>query len=181
MWPAIKSFARRAMPWACMVVGIWWLSSSSASRRTAAAEFPTGSNLPGLALELSDGTHLSLPARADQPARVLVLNFWASYCAPCREEAPIFTSLHERNASQVRVIGLSIEGLSKPLMLRAAEQLGMRYPIAAADATLLQRLRVRALPTTYVIAKDGVITLSRVGAVTQSELEAAIDSAKRRG
>jgi peroxiredoxin len=91
------------------------------------------------------------------------------------------SSLHERNAAQVRVVGLSIEGLSKPHMLRAAERLGMRYPIAACDSTLLSRLHVRAVPTTYVIAKDGVITLSRVGAVTQSELEAAIDSAKRRG
>ena len=45
----------------------------------------------------------------------------------------------------------------------------------------MKLLRVRSVPTTYVIAKDGVITLSRVGAVTQSELEAAIDSAKRRG
>lgn len=177
MWPAIKSFARRALPWACMLVGIWWLSGSN----TPGAEFPAGGSLPALALDLSDGTRLSLPARGEQPARVLVLNFWASYCAPCREEAPILTALHERNAAQVRVIGLSIEGLSTPQMLRAAEELGMRYPIAACDLALLKLLRVRSVPTTYVIAKDGVITLSRVGAVTQSELEAAIDSAKRRG
>ena len=177
MWPAIKSYTRRALPWACMLIGIWWLSGSD----TPGAEFRAGGSLPELALDLSDGTRLQLPARGDQPARVLVLNFWASYCAPCREEAPILTSLHERNAAQVRVIGLSIEGLSMPHMLRAAQALGMRYPIAACDAKLLSLLRVRAVPTTYVIAKDGVITLSRVGAVTQSELEAAIDSAKRRG
>jgi hypothetical protein len=65
-------------------------------------------------------------------------------------------------------------------MVLAAQQLGMRYPIAACDPALLRKLRVRAVPTTYVIAADGVITLSRVGAVTQSELEAAIASAKRR-
>jgi thiol-disulfide isomerase/thioredoxin len=177
MWPAVKSYARRALPWACMLVGVWWLSGPG----TPGAEFPAGGSLPDLALDLSDGTHLALPARGGDPPRVLVLNFWASYCAPCRMEAPILSSLYERNASQVRVIGLSIEGLSKPHMLLAAEKLGMRYPIAAVDAALLQRLRVRAVPTTYVIAKDGVITLSRVGAVTQSELEAAIDSAKRRG
>ena len=177
MWPAVKSYARRALPWACMLIGIWWLSGTA----SPGASFPAGASLPELALDLSDGTRLALPAPSGQPARVLVLNFWASYCAPCREEAPILTSLYERNASQVRVIGLSIEGLKKHHMLRAAERLGMRYPIAACDSALLSKLRVRAVPTTYVIAKDGVITLSRVGAVTQSELEAAIDSAKRRG
>ena len=160
-----------------MLVGIWWLSGSGAP----SAAFPAGTSLPDLALDLSDGTRLALPGQNGKPARVLVLNFWASYCAPCRAEAPILSALHARNAAEVQVIGLSIEGLPRSQMLRAAQELGMRYPIAACDPPLLSRLRVREVPTTYVIAKDGVITLSRVGAVTQSELEAAIDSAKRRG
>jgi cytochrome c biogenesis protein CcmG/thiol:disulfide interchange protein DsbE len=180
MWPTTKRIARRAAPWLLLVGGIYWMAVPGGP----AAEFPLGATLPELALDVSDGSRLVLPlprvpAAAEKP-RVLVLNFWATYCAPCRAEAPIFTSLHEQSARDVRVIGLSIEGLRSDEMVRAAQQLGMRYPIAAADLALLRKLRVRAVPTTYVIASDGVITLSRVGAVTQSELEAAIASAKRR-
>jgi cytochrome c biogenesis protein CcmG/thiol:disulfide interchange protein DsbE len=177
MWPTFRRIARRAAPWLLMIGGIYWMAVPGGP----AAEFRNGGTLPDLALDVSDGSRLVLPLpRTANNARVLVLNFWATYCAPCRAEAPIFTSLHERSARDVRVIGLSIEGLPKNDMVLAAQQLGMRYPIAACDAALLRKLRVRAVPTTYVIAADGVITLSRVGAVTQSELEAAIASAKRR-
>lgn len=178
MWPTIRRLARRAAPWVLLVGGIYWMAVPGGP----AAEFPLGASLPELALDVSDGSRLvlPLPRAAQQPnPRVLVLNFWASYCAPCRAEAPIFSSLHEQS-KDVRVIGLAIEGFPRAEMIRAAQQLGMRYPMVAADAALLRKLRVRSLPTTYVIATDGVITLSRVGAVTQSELEAAIASAKRR-
>ncbi|HET6337849.1 MAG TPA: TlpA disulfide reductase family protein [Polyangiales bacterium] len=178
MWPTIRRIARRSAPWILMIVGIYWIAVPGGPP----AEFPLGKTLPRLTVDVSDGSRLVLPdPRAAQPSnpRVLVLNFWATYCAPCRVEAPIFTSLHERS-KDVRVIGLGIEGFPKAEMLRAALQLGMRYPMVTADGDLLRKLRVRAIPTTYVIATDGVITLSRVGAVTQSELEAAIASAKRR-
>jgi cytochrome c biogenesis protein CcmG, thiol:disulfide interchange protein DsbE len=178
MWPTFRRIARRAAPWILLVGGIYWMAVPGGP----AAEFPLGGSLPPLALDVSDGSRLVLPLpRAAQPSqpRVLVLNFWATYCGPCRAEAPIFTTLHERSRD-VRVIGLGIEGFPKPELLRAAQQLGMRYPVAVPDLELLRKLRIRAVPTTYVIATDGVITLSRVGAVTQSELEAAIASAKRR-
>jgi cytochrome c biogenesis protein CcmG/thiol:disulfide interchange protein DsbE len=177
MWLTFRRAARRAAPWLLMIGAIYWMRMPGG----AEAAFPRGASLPELSVDVSDGSRLVLPlARDAKSTPVLVLNFWASYCAPCREEAPIFASLQKRSA-EVRVIGLSIEGLSKPDMLRAAGQLGMAYPIAACDRALLQKLRVNAVPTTYVIAKDGSITLSRVGAVTQGELEAAIESAKRRG
>ncbi len=155
-----------------MVIGIYWLSSDAG---TGKAEFPIGGKLPEFDVQLADGTRLQAGSE------VLVLNFWASYCAPCREEAPILSAAHAKEPGAVRVIGLSIEGLPRDKMLQAARELGMRYPLAAVDAAFLARLRVRALPTTYVIARDGVITLSRIGAVTDRELSAAIASAKRRG
>jgi len=181
MWPTVKKIARRAAPWILLVVGIYWLSGAAGSGKGGgAAEFPLGGRLPPLAIELADGSRVLVPPRSGG-SEVLVLNFWASYCAPCRAEAPILSSLHAREAGAVRVIGLGIEGTPRAEMLLAAEDFGMRYPIAPADLELLNRLRVRAVPTTYVIAKDGVITLSRIGVVTENELEAAIASAKRRG
>lgn len=166
----LQSVLRRAAPWVLLVGGIVWVSTDG--RQTGA--FPTGGRLPPLAVELSDGSQFALPASA----RITVLNFWASYCAPCRAEAPILSALQ---SGEVRVVGVSIEDLPRPKMLRAAAVFGMQYPIAAGDRELLTRFRIRAVPTTYVIAKDGTITLSRVGGVTRDELETAIASAKQRG
>jgi len=178
MWPAVKSILRRAAPWVLLVAGIYWLSGPAGSG--SQAEFPLGGRLPEVAIDLADGSRLVVPAQGGV-SEVLVLNFWASYCAPCRAEAPLLSSLHAREAGKVRVIGLGIEDVPEAKLLHAAADLGMRYPIAAANLALLNRLRVRALPTTYVIARDGVIVLSRVGEVKERELEDAIASAKRRG
>ena len=142
-----------------------------------AAAFPVGGRLPALAVDVSDGSRLALPSPSAAGGEVLVLNFWASYCAPCRAEAPILSSLHAR--PDVRVVGLAIEGFPHEQTLRAAQALGIRYPIAECDRPLLEKLRVHAVPTTYVIATDGAIVLSRVGAVSESELLAAIAKAKR--
>lgn len=167
----LQSVLRRAAPWVLLVAGIVWVSTDG---RQAGA-FPTGGRLPPLAVELSDGTPFALAATS---AQITVLNFWASYCAPCRAEAPILSALQ---SGEVRVVGVSIEDLPRPTMLRAAAAFGMRYPIAAGDRELLERFRIRAVPTTYVIAKDGTITLSRVGGVSRDELLTAIASAKQRG
>jgi cytochrome c biogenesis protein CcmG, thiol:disulfide interchange protein DsbE len=167
----LKRILRQAAPWLLLTGGIFWVTGSG---RQAGA-FAPGSRLPELAVDLSDGSRFQL---SEARKHVTVLNFWASYCAPCRAEAPILSALQ---GPDVRVVGLSIEGLPEPQMLRAAEDFGMRYPIAPADSDLLDRMRVRAVPTTYVIARDGTITLSRVGGVTRDELEAAIAEARRRG
>jgi cytochrome c biogenesis protein CcmG/thiol:disulfide interchange protein DsbE len=167
----LKSILRRAAPWVLMVVGIVWVSTGS---RQAGA-FPLGGRLPPLAVDLSDGSQFAL---AKGSPHVTVLNFWASYCAPCRAEAPILTSIQ---SSDVRVVGVSIERLPRPSMLAAAKAFGMQYPLGTSDREVLTRFQIRAVPTTYVIAKDGVITLSRVGGVTRDELEDAIASAKQRG
>jgi thiol-disulfide isomerase/thioredoxin len=171
MWPTLRRIVRRAAPWLLLLGGIYWISVPSGP----AAEFRVGSTLPELTLDVSDGSRLVLSA--PRGPQVLVLNFWATYCGPCRAEAPIFTALHEAS-KDVRVVGVSIEGFPKPDMLRAAQELGMRYPMAAADGELLRKLHIRAVPTTYVIGSDGVIKLSRVGTVTRSELDAAVASAR---
>jgi cytochrome c biogenesis protein CcmG, thiol:disulfide interchange protein DsbE len=172
MWPTLRRIVRRAAPWLLLLSGIYWIGAPS----SPAAEFRVGASLPPLTLDVSDGSRVALPAPQGQS--VLVLNFWATYCGPCRAEAPIFTALHEASSKDVRVVGVSIEGFPKSDMLRAAQELGMRYPMAAADGELLRKLHIRAVPTTYVIASDGVIKLSRVGIVTRSELDAAIASAR---
>lgn len=159
---------RRALPWLAFVIfALWGLRGF-----TPSAAFPVGTELPQIDAELSDGSRFSLQQASGQ---ILVLNFWASYCGPCREEAPV---LSEAQASDVRVVGLTVEPFSAAEAQHHANRIGMRYQIGVADEALLSRFRVQSVPTTYVLDKHGKIVLSRVGVIAKRELEAAIAAAR---
>lgn len=161
---------RRALPWLALAVGVLWAARSA----SPAAHFPVGGKLPAFSAELSDGSAFTLTATPDQ---VLVLNFWASYCAPCQAEAPVLSAAQ---TSEVRVLGLSVEPTPLAQLVHQARGLGMHFPVGSAGGALVQRFQIRAVPTTYVVARDGVIVLSRVGAITSSELQTALAAARRR-
>jgi len=159
---------RRATPWLALAIFVWWGTQSLGP----GAAFPVGGELPQLSAELADGSRFSLQQASGQ---IVVLNFWASYCEPCRREAPYLSDVQ---AGDVRVVGLSVEPFSPADVAAQASRIGMRYPVGVADEALLSRFRVQSVPTTYVIGKDGKIVLSRVGGLAKRELEAAIAAAR---
>jgi cytochrome c biogenesis protein CcmG/thiol:disulfide interchange protein DsbE len=161
---------RRFLPWLALGLGVWWSSRGI----SPSGGLPVGDKLPSLTATLTDGAAFTL---AGEPVQITVLNFWASYCEPCRVEAPLLSAVQ---AQDVRVVGLSVEDMPAHEIERRARALGMRYPVGSASADLMTRFQVRALPTTYVVARDGVIVLSRVGAVTRSELTSALEAARSR-
>ncbi len=169
-FPQTLGRARGALPWILLFGGVLWLSRGV----RPSAPFASGQSLPAISAQLTDGSRFELDGA---PGEVLVLNFWASYCGPCREEAPLLRALHERG---VRVVGLSVEAFEPARVQEIATRLGMSYPVGLSNAELSQRLSLRSVPTTYVIAKDGAIVLPRVGAVSERELEDAVASALER-
>jgi thiol-disulfide isomerase/thioredoxin len=130
--------------------------------------------LPALSVTLADGSTIPLSGSD----HVVVLNFWASYCEPCRAEAPVLSEV-EAQAKDVRVVGLSVQALSAEVVTRQANQLGMHFGVGVADEALLSQLRVQSVPTTYVISKSGKIVLSHVGALQKRDLAAALEEAAR--
>ena len=160
---------RRSWPLVMLVVVTLRMGRGGLS---PSATFKVGGELPELSTELADGTRFSLAQARDQ---VVVLNFWASYCQPCRVEAPLLSAAQ---AADVRVVGLSVEQYSPAQVAAQARDLGMHYPIGVADEALLSRFRVQSVPTTYVIGKDRKIVLSRVGLLGKRELEEALAAAR---
>lgn len=133
-----------------------------------------GDSSPAGHVTLDDGQELNL----QQPAGVVVLNFWATWCRPCREEAPILSRIHRELGDAGRVVGVAIDGASLDDVTRAARELGMSYPIALSSPSLARRFRVQGVPTTYVIDPHGEIVHSAVGMVDHDRLARAIEAAR---
>jgi thiol-disulfide isomerase/thioredoxin len=110
--------------------------------------------------------------------RVVVVNFWATWCAPCREEMPGFQRLQAKWASQsVQFVGVSAEDPGK--VAGFARNLGISYPLWVGGdevGELSRRLGNRAgvLPHTVVLDRQGSVVAAKVGAYKEDELDAIV-------
>jgi thiol-disulfide isomerase/thioredoxin len=110
--------------------------------------------------------------------KVVVLNFWATWCAPCREEMPAFTRLQSRWAAKgVQFVGISSEDPGR--VVPFAKGLGVNYPLWVGGdevGELSRRLgnKPGVLPHTVVIDRSGNVAESRVGAYPEDALDKAL-------
>src|SRR5829696_3947268 len=130
-----------------------------------------GEREPAPALELprlGGGGSASL---ADYRGRVVVLNFWASWCEPCRDESPLLERWHERiEKDGGAVLGVNVLDVSDDARAFAAKY-GLRYPLLRdRDGRTLKDFEVAGQPWTFVIGRDGRITAVRRGPVDDAFL-----------
>ncbi len=107
--------------------------------------------------------------------QISVLNFWASWCAPCREETPILVEL-SKDYPDVQFIGLTNDD-GDAEAISFAEQFGITYQIGDGDNYLSELIKVQpiyGLPTTLIIDKDGRIAAKVIGGISDAEFRAAL-------
>ncbi|MCU0497468.1 MAG: TlpA family protein disulfide reductase [Anaerolineae bacterium] len=132
-----------------------------------------GASAPPLDLPRVDGSHLALVDFYGEP---VVINFWATWCLPCRAEMPELQQIADQG---ITVIGVNL-GESPDLVAAWIAQLGITYEIVldgrgwAADD-----YRLRGQPSTYVVNAAGVITHIFFGAVDAQTLRAALFASNR--
>ncbi len=106
--------------------------------------------------------------------KVLLLDFWASWCVACRVSVPMLNRVKERFAAQ----GLVVVGLTDDraeIALRSADKLGIAYAVGAGTSPeTLADYGVRALPTLFVVDRQGVIRHASIGGPREAELEATL-------
>lgn len=129
-----------------------------------------GQAAPDLQLTLFDGTPFSLAEHFARDGRPVMLNFWASWCAPCRAEMPEFDAL-SRAKPELLVLGVAVQDTEAEA--RAfAESLSISYPLAHdPDGEAESAYPFLGLPTTWLIHGDGVIVRQIQGIVNGEFLE----------
>ena len=90
--------------------------------------------------------------------KVVLLNFWATWCAPCQLEMPVFSKWQQQYGPQgLQIVGISMDDDAPPVRKLVAE-LKLGYPVAMGDALLGERWGgVLGLPLTYLIDRDGIV------------------------
>ncbi len=130
-----------------------------------------------LALSLPDTQGIAQPLRQWR-GKVLVVNFWATWCEPCREEMPEFVhAQRELGPRGVQFVGIAVDSPDK--VARFAKELELNYPalIGGYDAIDLSKPLgndLLALPFTVVISRDGRVALTQVGPVKPTQLRSIL-------
>ncbi len=95
---------------------------------------------------------------SEQRGRVVILNFWATWCTPCKKELPFFNTLYKKyKGVGLQILGVNIDkGRSE--VVRMSRDLNLAFPILLDPKGEISDLYlVRSMPTTYVIGKDGMV------------------------
>jgi peroxiredoxin len=118
-----------------------------------------------------DGTDLTLDDFSGGP---LLLNVWATWCAPCRHETPFLQGLYEEfGGDGLQVLGISVDGASSGEAIREFRaEYAVTYPmIHDPDGIAMDRFFVVGLPATFLIDGEGVMRLIRLGPVDETDEE----------
>jgi thiol-disulfide isomerase/thioredoxin len=127
--------------------------------------------VPGLEAKAIDGAAIG---RAALRGKVVLLDFWATWCAPCRLDLPILEKLHkEFGGKGLVVLGVNV-GEDADTVTRFLETTRLTYPIVrlASDHELVTGLSVTAFPTVALMDRDGNVAAYEVGALGETALRA---------
>ncbi len=157
------------------LVVVWDRPTNGSSATRIAPTQLVGHRLPDATYQRFDGGSATLSSLEGRP---LVLNFWAATCVPCRTEMPALQRIHLQQGDRTTFLGIDT-GDAQSTGRDAARQSGVTYALASDHQTRLAgQLGVVALPTTVVVAADGVVTHVHVGAVDPNALERWIAQAR---
>lgn len=125
---------------------------------------------PEFELEQLGGGEVALAQFRGKP---VIVDFWATWCAPCKESIPVLVAFQKKYAERVQVLGVSVDWEREAVAPFVAEH-AMNYPVLFGDESLALDYGAPGFPALFVIDAQGRIAEAHVGVTTLPELEAAV-------
>jgi cytochrome c biogenesis protein CcmG, thiol:disulfide interchange protein DsbE len=131
-----------------------------------------GAHLPDFSLPTTAGTPLRL---RDLKGHPVLLNFWATWCLPCRKEFPELVRVSQAAADQGLIVVGVDEGESRGQVVQFAQEFSATFPMALDnDTAVADRYHVLGLPTSLFLDRDGVLRAQQIGPLTQDSLKSKL-------
>ena len=145
----VKTALKRTAQMALMSAGFFIAAGAYASTVTLSEE------APDFTLKTLDGPNLRLEEYRGQ---VVLINFWASWCGPCRQEMPILDRLHKRyEDTGFAVLGVNVEGEAAPAQ-KIVDKTNVTFPVLIDEGQAVSELYdLEAMPSTVVVDRDGLV------------------------
>lgn len=155
-------------------VAIWLviLQSQGAVNSGSAQTLAIGQMAPDFQTVSLDGDDIIL---SDLQGKVVLLNFWATWCGPCRIEMPLFERVSSQYGDEFVILAVNAEETPEQIA-EFRNQFRLTFPLALdEDGTIQRQYNILNYPTTYILDREGTIAAQHFGTFSPSDLSAMLD------
>lgn len=150
-----------------LLIAVALVQALEAEQEEALPGLKAGTKAPDFSLQTLDGENVKL---SDYEGKKVVLNFWATWCKPCREEMPDLQTIYSENNEEIVILAVNMDAHND--VKGFTDSYAVTFPVLLDVEDKVSKIyRVISLPTTYFIDEKGDIAQKHLGQITYEQLE----------